>query len=84
MKRLLWIAVCLALSCTALAQDGYMPVERIRLFSPRDMVWGYGQFDVAPPHNEPDPNLCAANAGTYGGKDAPCNAFGRYLLSAYV
>ena len=25
-----------------------------------------------------------ANAGQFGGKDAPCNAFARYLLSGYV
>jgi hypothetical protein len=54
------------------------------LFFPRNFIWGYSQFDVAPPHNEPDPNLCAANAGDFGGKNAPCNAFARYMLSGYV
>ncbi len=55
-----------------------------RLFFPRNFIWGYSQFDIAPPHNEPDPNLCAANAADFGGKDAPCNAFARYMLSGYV
>lgn len=54
-----------------------------RLFFPTGWIYGYGQFDLAPPHNEPDPGLCAPNAGQpqYGGVDAPCNKFARYLLS---
>ncbi len=54
-----------------------------RLFLPTGWIYGYGQFDIAPPHNEPDPGLCAPNAGQpqYGGVDAPCNKFARYLLS---
>ena len=55
-----------------------------RMFFPSDMFWGYAQFDVAPPHNEIDPNLCAATAGNFGGKNAPCNAFARYMLSGLV
>ena len=34
-----------------------------RMFFPKDWYWGWAQFDLAPPHNEIDPNLCAANAG---------------------
>lgn len=54
-----------------------------RMFFPKDWYWGWAQFDIAPPHNEIDPNLCAANAGApqYGGKDAPCSAFARYQIS---
>lgn len=54
-----------------------------RLFFPTGWIYGWGQFDLAPPHNEPDPGLCAPNAGQpqYGGVDAPCNKFARYLLS---
>ncbi len=55
-----------------------------RMFLPRDMFWGYGQFDLAPPHNEIDPNLCRADAGISGGVNDPCNAFARYMLSGYV
>jgi hypothetical protein len=55
-----------------------------RMFFPSDTFWGYAQFDIAPPHNEIDPNLCAADAGTFGGKNAPCNAFARYMLSGLV
>ena len=84
MKRLLSIFMCLGMSYICLAQEGNVPQEQDRWFSPRDMLWGYAQFDIAPSHNEPDPNLCAANARQYGGVDAPCNAFARYMLSSYV
>jgi hypothetical protein len=78
-----WFAaalVCLV-TCSALAQS-----ESNRLFIPKNFIWGYAQFDVAPPHNEPDPNLCAADAGApqFGGVNAPCNAFARYLLWGHV
>jgi hypothetical protein len=84
MKHLRWMVVFLVLGAFAGAQNGRVPEEKQKLFSVRDMFWGYGQFDVAPPHNEPDPNLCAATAKDDGGKDAPCNAFARYLISGYV
>jgi len=55
-----------------------------RMFLPSDTFWGYAQFDIAPPHNEIDPNLCRADAGTFGGANAPCNAFARYMLSGLL
>lgn len=55
-----------------------------RMFLPSDTLWGYAQFDIAPPHNEIDPNLCASNAGKFDGASAPCNAFARYMLSGLV
>jgi len=55
-----------------------------RMFFPKDWYWGWAQFDLAPPHNEVDPNLCAANAGQYGGKNAQCNAFARYMISGTI
>jgi hypothetical protein len=55
-----------------------------RMFFPRDMFWGWAQLDLAPPHNEIDPNLCAGNAGQYGGADAPCSLFARYMLSGIL
>jgi hypothetical protein len=60
------------------------PESQDRMFFPRDMFWGWGQFDLAPPHNEIDPNLCAANAGQYGGVNAPCSMFARYMLSGML
>ena len=47
-------------------------------------IYGWGEFDFAPPHNEPDPNFCAATAGNYGGADSQCNLFARYLLQGQV
>jgi hypothetical protein len=55
-----------------------------RMFFPKDMFWGWAQVDLAPPHNEIDPNLCAGNAGQYGGADAPCSLFARYMLSGIL
>jgi hypothetical protein len=84
MKRLLWIVVCVALSGVVRAQEPAVSQAPDRMFFPHDMLWGYAQFDLAPPHNEIDPNLCAANAGQFGGVNAPCNAFARYMLSGYL
>ena len=88
-QALLWVFVCLAMSGILSAQDsaarsGAPPQATERLLFPRDMFWGYGQVDLAPPHNEIDPNICRANAGIAGGADDPCNAFARYMLSGYV
>ena len=55
-----------------------------RMFFPKDWYWGWAQFDIAPPHNEADPNLCAANAGQYGGKNSQCSAFARYMISGTI
>jgi hypothetical protein len=55
-----------------------------RMFFPRDMLWGWAQLDLAPPHNEIDPNLCAGNAYEYGGANAPCSMFARYMLSGIL
>ena len=42
-----------------------------RMFLPSDTFWGYAQFDIAPPHNEIDPNICRSDAGKFGGVNAP-------------
>jgi hypothetical protein len=55
-----------------------------RMFFPKDMLWGWAQFDLAPPHNEIDPNLCAGNSYVDGGANAPCNMFARYMLSGIL
>jgi hypothetical protein len=55
-----------------------------RMFFPHDMLWGWAQLDLAPPHNEVDPNLCSATAGQYGGANAPCSMFARYVLSGIL
>jgi hypothetical protein len=55
-----------------------------RMFFPKGWLYGWGQFDFAPPHNEPDPNLCAANSGDFGGKNSQCTAFTRYQLIGHL
>src|SRR5438128_3255543 len=86
MKRhLLWMLICLPLPAALAAQQAHPSVGNSdRMFFPSDMFWGYGQFDLAPPHNEIDPNLCRADAGKFGGANAPCNAFARYMISGYT
>ncbi|MGO9123521.1 MAG: hypothetical protein ACLP6G_01395 [Terriglobales bacterium] len=90
MKRLLlWLIVGLAFAGTLRAQDQDQKQDPVmqdsdKFFLPKDMLWGYAQFDLAPPHNEIDPNLCAGNAGSYGGVNALCSEFGRYMLSGLL
>ena len=54
-QALLWMFVCLTMSGVLSAQTD--PAQRTvthdsteRMFLPRDTFWGYGQFDLAPPH----------------------------------
>ncbi len=90
MKTLTWILVFPLLMCTLSAAQSEAPANPVkstgedRMFFPKDMFWGWGQFDVAPPHNEIDPNICAGNAGQYGGVNAPCSMFARYMLSGML
>lgn len=87
MKRLSWILLSLILLISiGAAQNAPTPSKAVedRMFFPKDMFYGWAQFDVAPSHNEIDPNLCAANAGEFGGKNAPCSLFARYMLSGLL
>ena len=84
MKRLwLWAAICVVCCGICHAEDPVMQ-DADRMFFPKDWYWAYAQFDLAPPHNEIDPNLCAGNAGAYGGQNAPCSLFARYMLSGQL
>jgi len=70
-QALLWMFLYLTLSGFLAAQtEGAKPAVSYdsteRMFFPRDTFWGYGQFDLAPPHNEIDPNICRADAGISG------------------
>jgi hypothetical protein len=59
--------------------------ESGRKFLPRDWIRGYVDVALAPPHNEPDLNRCAAWAGTHTGvAGLPCSAFARYVASGYL
>ncbi len=98
MKRLLALFVLSLSSCAAWSQTATetatatqtqttpaaksQPADR--LFFPKDWYYGWAEFDLAPPHNEIDPNLCAANAGLYGGVNSKCNAFARWQISGSI
>src|SRR5438309_8440461 len=55
-----------------------------RMFFPHDMFWGWAQLDLAPPHNEVDPNLCSGDVANNGGINDPCSMFARYMLSGIL
>jgi len=76
---LLLIATVATLAVVSAAQTSLPSADR--MFFPKDMLWGWAQLDLAPPHNEIDPNLCASTAGQSGGANAPCSMFARYMLS---
>ena len=83
-QPLLWMVVCLLLCGASQAVDESITSVSDRFFLPPDTFWGHAQFDIAPPHNEIDPNQCAGNAGAYGGVNAPCSEFARYMLSGHL
>ena len=58
-----------------------------RMLFPHNWLRGYVNFDVAPPHNEPDLGRCSpvqSTIVTAGGVNSPCNAYARYLLGGYL
>ena len=83
MKQFCLLVLLAIVAISAQAQQRKAVPEE-RMFFPSDTFWGYAQFDIAPPHNEIDPNVCRADAGSFGGKNAPCNAFARYMLSGQI
>ena len=64
------------------ARNSGIPQERW-LF-PRHWIRGHVDFEVAPSHNEPDLGRCASSASQFGGANAPCTAFARYMMSGYL
>jgi hypothetical protein len=58
-----------------------------RTLFPHNWLRGYVDFDVAPPHNEPDLGRCTQSHAVIvaaGGANSPCNAYARYLLGGYL
>jgi hypothetical protein len=91
MKTLAWIFVFpLLISVLGRAQSAAPANESLdakpqpRMFLPSDTLWGWAQLDLAPPHNEIDPGICAGNAGQFGGVNAPCSMFARYMISGML
>jgi hypothetical protein len=54
------------------------------LLSPLQMLRGFTDFELAPHNNEPDLGRCLPSTGAYGGAQAPCSDFARYMLSGYL
>ena len=84
MRGISILAVAVVFCTGSQAQLSSSATANERMFFPSDTFYGWAQFDLAPPHNEIDPNLCAANARNYGGANAPCSLFARYMLSGLV
>jgi len=58
-----------------------------RTLFPHNWLRGYVEYDVAPPHNEPDLGRCSPSHSVIldaGGASSNCNAYARYLLSGYL
>jgi hypothetical protein len=77
------------------ADPGALPAPKLapwgvpegRTFFPHNWIRGYVDFDVAPPHNEPDLGRCSPVGSVIvaaGGANSNCNAYARYLLGGYL
>lgn len=60
------------------------PAPKDRALFPRHWLRGYIDFQYAPPTNEPDLGRCQASTGQYGGANAVCADFARYILGGHV
>ncbi len=70
---------------TALVSGKASPVVESRFFLPHNWIRGYTDFDVAPPHNEPDLGRCVfPQPPEAGGSNSGCTAYARYLISGYL
>ena len=62
-------------------------VPKGRTLFPHNWLRGYVDFEVAPPHNEPDLGRCTQSQTIIiaaGRANSPCNAYARYLLGGYL
>jgi hypothetical protein len=76
-----------AASSASAARNSGWGVPPDRTFFPHNWLRGYVNFDVAPPHNEPDLGRCTQNAiiiAAAGGANSPCTAYARYLMGGYL
>ena len=87
--------LAVATSAAPAADPGAAPSPKLapwgvpegRTFFPHNWVRGYVDFDVAPPHNEPDLGRCSPVGSVIvaaGGANSNCNAYARYLLGGYL
>ncbi|HEY1204617.1 MAG: hypothetical protein ABSH46_13280 [Bryobacteraceae bacterium] len=59
-------------------------VAEDRLLLPHNFLRGYVDFEVAPPHNEPDLGMCAPHVGPLAPGAQNCADYARYIWSGYV
>ena len=87
------VAVTTPAGATLAVADAQSPrpsswgVPEGRTFFPHNWVRGYVDYEVAPPHNEPDLGRCTQSHAIIvaaGGVNSPCNAYARYLLGGYL
>ena len=85
------VTASVATPATAAADPAPKPISwgvpEGRMFFPHDWVRGYVDYEVAPPHNEPDLGRCTQSQAIIiaaGGANSPCNAYARYLLGGYL
>ena len=74
-------------NAAAAAKPPSWGVREGRMFFPHNWLRGYTDFDVAPPHNEPDLGRCSQSHAIIiaaGGASSNCNAYARYLLGGYL
>jgi hypothetical protein len=72
---------------TPAAHPASWGVPEGRMLFPHNWVRGYVDYEVAPPHNEPDLGRCSQEHAIIvagGGVNSPCNAYARYLLGGYL
>jgi hypothetical protein len=70
---------------TSPSQGGWHEAEsEDRMFFPHDMFWGWAQLDLAPPHNEIDPNQCTGNARYMVSGILEVRPFGRGPLRRFM
>jgi hypothetical protein len=80
-------ATAAAESAAASAAKTSWRIPEGKTFFPHNWLRGYVDFDVAPPHNEPDLGRCSpahAVIVAAGGASSNCNAYARYLLGGYL
>lgn len=80
---LLVCAVCAAQTGETASASPKSRGAEDRLLLPHNFVRGYLDFEVAPPHNEPDVGLCKAQGPLVPGVQN-CAAYARYVWSGYV
>ena len=79
-----WIGCGAAFGQTGLDSAAAPDPKSDQAFFPKNWLRGYAGFEYAPNTNEVDLGRCLPSTGQFGGVNAPCAAFARYMPSGYV